>query len=215
MRTISPPPRRASGAAAAVLAVLALTACSTAPGGGSGTPGGAASSARTSQPGSAATNPAPGPSNVGGFDAAHAAQVLSPSVGLIIATTSGRSGSSEGSGFVFTSRGGTSYMLTNNHVVQGAGKLQVVMPDGRHYVATVQGTDALEDIGVLKINDTLPVAQFADSTRLQVGQPVVAIGSPLGSQGFGTVTTGVISALHRTLNNVGGTGRSPETLADV
>ncbi len=107
-------------------------------------------------------------------------------------------------------------MLTNNHVVQGARRVQVVMPDGRHFVADVQGTDQLEDVAVLKVPDSLPVAQFADSTKLQVGQPVVAIGSPLGSQGFGTVTTGVISALHRTLNNVGGgTGQSPENLADV
>src|SRR5262249_62079624 len=69
---------------------------------------------------------------------------------------------------------------------------------------------------VLRVNDTLPVAQFADSTRLQVGQPVVAIGSPLGSQGFGSVTTGVISALHRTLTGVGGgSGTSSENLADV
>ncbi|HKF77943.1 MAG TPA: trypsin-like peptidase domain-containing protein, partial [Candidatus Dormibacteraeota bacterium] len=68
---------------------------------------------------------------------------------------------------------------------------------------------------VLKVSDTLPVAQFADSTRLQVGQPVVAIGSPLGSQGFGSVTVGVISALHRTLNSVGGATASPESLADV
>jgi S1-C subfamily serine protease len=60
------------------------------------------------------------------------------------------------------------------------------------------------------------VAQFADSTRLQVGQPVVAIGSPQGSQGFGTVTVGAISALHRQLSNVaGGTAGQSESLADV
>jgi S1-C subfamily serine protease len=90
------------------------------------------------------------------------------------------------------------------------------MPDGRHYLTTVRGADPLEDVAVLKVNDNLPVALFADSTRVQVGQPVVAIGSPLGSQGFGTVTVGVISALHRTLPNVsGGTNRNSEALADV
>jgi S1-C subfamily serine protease len=161
---------------------------------------------------------APGPTNAGSFDAAHAAQVLGPSVGLVIATgvSGARSnGAAEGSGFVFSAQGGTSYLLTNNHVVQGARRVQVVMPDGRHYTVEVQGTDSIEDVAVLKVNDSLPVAQFADSTRLQVGQPVVAIGSPQGSQGFGTVTVGSISALHRQLSNVGGAGGQSESLADV
>jgi S1-C subfamily serine protease len=161
---------------------------------------------------------APGPTNAGSFDATHAAQVLGPSVGLVISTgvSGARSnGAAEGSGFVFSSQGGTSYMLTNNHVVQGARRVQIVMPDGRHYTVEVQGTDSIEDVAVLKIADSLPVAQFADSTRLQVGQPVVAIGSPQGSQGFGTVTVGAISALHRQLSNVGGGGGQSESLADV
>jgi S1-C subfamily serine protease len=211
------PSWRPAAAVAAGLAAATLAGCQTStPPSASRTPGRAASAAATSGP-VLPVNPAPGPSNVGTFDAAHAAAVLNPSVGLIIASGAGRSGSAaEGSGFAFSSQGGTSYVLTNNHVVQGARRVQVVMPDGRHFVADVQGTDQLEDVAVVKVSDTLPVAQFADSTRLQVGQPVVAIGSPLGSQGFGTVTTGVVSALHRTLNNVGGgAGQSPESLADV
>ena len=157
---------------------------------------------------------APGPTSQGTFDSVRAAQVLSPSVALIIVTTS--AGTGEGSGFVIQSQGGTSYLVTNNHVVEGGNKVQVVMPDGRHFIATVQGADQLEDVAVIKVADNLPVALFADSTRVQVGQPVVAIGSPLGSQGFGTVTVGVVSALHRTLPNVsGGENRSSETLADV
>jgi S1-C subfamily serine protease len=101
-------------------------------------------------------------------------------------------------------------------VVTGSSRVQVLMPDGRHFSADVQGTDPLEDVAVVKISDTLPSAQFADSTKILVGQPVVAIGSPLGSQGFGSVTTGVISALHRTLNGVsGGRGTQTENLADV
>jgi len=182
-------------------------------------------SPRPSAPSPSASGPAPaiaaapGPTNAGSFDATHAAQVLGPSVGLVISTgvSGARSnGAAEGSGFVFSSQGGTSYMLTNNHVVQGARRVQVVMPDGRHYTVDVQGTDSIEDVAVLKIADTLPVAQFADSTRLLVGQPVVAIGSPQGSQGFGTVTVGAISALHRQLSNVGGgSGGQSESLADV
>jgi S1-C subfamily serine protease len=161
-----------------------------------------------------APNAAPGPTNASGFDAVHAAQVLSPSVGLII--VSSRSGTAEGSGFVISTQGGTSYLATNNHVVSGSRTVEVLMPDGRHATADVQGADPLEDVAVVKMPDTLPVAQFADSTRVLVGQPVVAIGSPLGSQGFGTVTSGVVSALHRTLNNVGGgRGQQSESLADV
>lgn len=196
-------------------ALLAAVACSNPPSNPTGS-----TSPRPTSPAPRATGTppplaAPGPTNVGTFDAVHAAQVLGPSVGLIIA--SGRASSTaEGSGFVFSSQGGTSYVMTNNHVVEGANRLQVVMPDGRHFVASLQGTDPLEDVAVVKVTDSLPVAQFADSTRVQVGQPVVAIGSPLGSQNFGTVTTGVISALHRTLTDVGGgAGRTPENLADV
>ena len=65
------------------------------------------------------------------------------------------------------------------------------------------------------MHDTLPVATFADSKTVRPGQPVVAIGSPLGAQNLGTVTTGVISALHRTLTNVGGPGEGSENLPDV
>jgi S1-C subfamily serine protease len=173
------------------------------------TPGQQAGPAQT--PGQAV---APGPNSQGSFDSVHAAQVLSPSVALIIVTTS--AGTGEGSGFVIQSQAASSYLVTNNHVVEGGSKVLVVMPDGRHFTASVQGTDPLEDVAVIKVSDTLPVALFADSTRVQVGQPVVAIGSPLGSQGFGTVTVGVVSALHRTLPNVsGGDTRSSESLADV
>jgi S1-C subfamily serine protease len=157
---------------------------------------------------------APGPTSQGTFDSVHAAQVLSPSVALIIVNA--RGGTSEGSGFVIQSQGGVSYLATNNHVVDGSNRVQVVMPDGRHYTASIQGNDPLEDVAVVKVNDNLPVALFADSMRVQVGQPVVAIGSPLGSQGFGTVTVGVVSALHRELPQVsGGSASRPEQLVDV
>jgi len=160
-------------------------------------------------------NPGTGAAPTGvAFDAAHVAAVLGPAVAEIIVNTGG-SGVAEGSGFVVATGGRVSYIVTNNHVVEGARRVQVSMPDGRHYVAQVQGTDPQEDIAVVRVDDSLPVAQFADSTRVRVGQPVVAIGSPLGNQG--SVTVGVISALHRTLTNVGGgSGRTPgENLPDV
>lgn len=201
------------GVLAAVL--ILATACTTSPAGTARSPAAVSPSAGSATP--EASNPPPASTTGAGFDATHAAQVLGPSVGLIIASGAGsRGGNAEGSGFSFSSQAGTSYVLTNNHVIAGASRVQVVMPDGRHFVADVQGADQVNDVAVLKVSDRLPVAQFADSTKLQVGQPVVAIGSPLGSQGFGSVTTGVISALHRTLNNVGGGGAgSSESLADV
>jgi S1-C subfamily serine protease len=205
---------RAAGAASVA---AALAACSGATPASRGPARASASPvARASAP-VPAIDVAPGPTNVGSFDAAHAAAVLGPSVGLVIATgVSGTrgSGTAEGSAFAFSVQGGTSYLLTNNHVVDGARRVQVVMPDGNHFTADVQGTDAIEDVAVLKAAATLSPAQLADSQRLQVGQPVVAIGSPQGSQGFDTVTVGVISALHRSLQNVGG-GSQPENLSDV
>ena len=146
-----------------------------------------------------------------GFDPAHVAEVLAPAVGEIIVNTSG--GIATGSGFVIQAGGGTSYLMTNNHVVQGARKVQVLMLDGRHFTATVVGTDPIEDLAVVKVSDTLPVAQFGDSTRLRVGQPVVAIGSPLGQEG--SVTAGILSALHRTISAGGGQGQASETLPEV
>jgi S1-C subfamily serine protease len=206
------------GVVAALLLAVAA-ACSSQP----ASPAGQAQATASASPSAAAAAPptaaAAGPTSVGGFDAAHAAQVLGPAVGLVVATgVTGSRGTTndEGSAFVFSAQGGTSYLLTNNHVIEGARRVQVLMPDGRHFTVDVQAADPIEDVAVLKVNSTLPVAQLADSTRLQVGQPVVAIGSPQGSTGFDTVTVGIISALHRQLSGVGGgAGTQPENLNDV
>ncbi|HYW27345.1 MAG TPA: trypsin-like peptidase domain-containing protein [Terriglobales bacterium] len=206
----------------ALLATLVLAACSSqaaSPSPSPGRPQAAGSPSASAAPPAPATAAAVGPTSVAGFDAAHAAQVLGPAVGLVISTgVTGSRGTTneEGSAFVISAQGGTSYLLTNNHVVEGARRVQVLMPDGRHYTVDVHGADPIEDVAVLKVNDTLPVAQLADSTRLLVGQPVVAVGSPQGSSGFDTVTVGIISALHRQLSGVGGGGGTqPENLNDV
>ena len=197
--------------AAVFLAAFVLAACSSQAPASPGRP----QSAAAGSPTVAASAAAPGPTSAGSFDAAHAAQVLSPAVGLVIATgVPGARSAQEGSAFVFSVQGATSYLLTNNHVVQGAHRVVLLMPDGRHYTVDVQGADSIEDVAVLKVSDTLPAAQFADSTRLQAGTPVVAIGSPQGSSGFDSITVGVISALHRQLSGVGG-GVRPENLSDV
>lgn len=146
------------------------------------------------------------------FDPAHIAQVLGPAVAEVIVTTS--RGGGLGSGFVISNSNGSSYLVTNNHVVSGASHVVVLMPDGRHFTATIQGTDPIQDIAVVKVADgTLPLAQFGDSTKLVVGQPVAAIGSPLGNQS--TVTSGIISALHRSITAGSGGGTASEQLPDV
>ena len=147
------------------------------------------------------------------LDAARVAAAILPTTAEIIVQT--RGGTALGTGFVVAHGSGVSYLLTNNHVVEGARSVQVLMNDGRHWKADVKGTDPLEDLAVVSVPDaTLALAPFGDSTRAQVGQPVVAIGNPEGNQG--SVTMGVVSALHRTLTNVGGgAGSQGENLPDV
>lgn len=106
-----------------------------------------------------------------------------------------------GSGVILNTDG---YIVTNNHVVAGAGegKVTVSLSDGTSVEGKVIGTDPLTDLAVVKIdgNEKLPAIELGDSDTLQVGEPAIAIGNPLGLEFRGTVTTGVISALHRTVN---------------
>ena len=119
-----------------------------------------------------------------------AARVL-PSV-VSIETMSG-SGGGSGSGFVIDPNG---YLLTNNHVVANAMTIKVILNDGREYAAKVLGRDESYDLAVLKIKTTgLKALQFGDSDKVQVGDSVIAFGSPLGLSG--TVTQGIISAKDR------------------
>lgn len=149
----------------------------------------------------------------GGGDTVNVAKQLTPAVGTIIARES-TSASSLGSGFVIAHGSGTSFLLTNNHVVTGSSDLHVLMPDGQLFTATLVGADRLDDLAVVSVPDaSLPIATFGDSSQLQVGQSVIAIGSPLGNAS--SVTQGVISALHRTISAGNGAGTSTETLEDV
>ena len=123
-------------------------------------------------------------------------QVL-PSVVTIAAT--GASGSGTGSGEVIRSDG---YILTNNHVISIAangGSVQVLFSDGETVPATITGRDPQTDLAVLKIQPTehMKVITLGSSSSVVVGQPVVAIGAPLGLSG--TVTSGIVSALDRTV----------------
>jgi putative serine protease PepD len=102
-----------------------------------------------------------------------------------------------GSGFIVRSDG---YIVTNNHVVENARQLQVILRDqAKKYDARVVGTSPEDDVAVLKIDaQDLPTLNWADSGSLKVGQLAIAIGSPLGQQN--SVTKGVISALHRSIS---------------
>ncbi len=133
------------------------------------------------------------------------AQRVLPSVVSISTETT--SGSATGSGFIIESSG---YILTNNHVVDGAsgsGAITVTLNGGRTLPATIIGTDTAYDLAVLKISATnLKALQFGDSDKIQVGDPVIAVGSPLGLSG--TVTSGIISAKDRAVSAGGSSGES-------
>lgn len=101
-----------------------------------------------------------------------------------------------GSGVVMTADG---YIMTNNHVIDGASKITVTTSDDKEYEAKLVGTDSITDIAVLKISaKNLTPATYGNSDQLAVGDMAVAIGNPLGELG-GTVSAGIISALDREL----------------
>jgi len=108
-----------------------------------------------------------------------------------------QNGGAIGSGVIIDSRG---YIITNNHVVNGAQTIQVVLNDGTKLPAQLSGTDPPDDLAVLKIQPpgNMTVATIGDSSQLRVGQEVLAIGNPLGITQ--TVTNGIVSALGRTVS---------------
>jgi S1-C subfamily serine protease len=109
-------------------------------------------------------------------------------------------GEAAGTGMILTHNG---EVLTNNHVIEGASSIEVHI-EGRSkvYSATVVGVDPLKDVAVIKIEGVsdLPIVHFANSAQLQVGTPVVAIGNAFGLGGTPTVTSGAVTALHRSIS---------------
>ena len=98
------------------------------------------------------------------------------------------------------------YILTNNHVIQGAERIAITFSDGRMLEGELAGVCPSVDIAIIKVDAKgLPAVEFGDSDRLKVGQPVFAIGNPFGLPGGPTVTSGVISALGRTIRSRSGT----------
>ncbi|GAB2869665.1 trypsin-like peptidase domain-containing protein [Streptomyces deserti] len=120
------------------------------------------------------------------------AKAVSPSIVEINADSN--AGSSTGSGVIIT---GDGEIITNNHVISGASHIKVTTSDGKSYTAQVVGTDSKKDLALIKLEGAsgLKAATLGDSDGVQVGDEVVAIGSPEGLTG--TVTSGIVSALHR------------------
>jgi serine protease Do len=103
-----------------------------------------------------------------------------------------------GSGVIIDAGG---YIVTNNHVIEGASELNVTLSNGDEHPATLVGADPNNDLAVIKIErNNLPVARLGDSDRLKAGETAIAIGNPLGLAFSQTVTVGVISAKERIMN---------------
>ncbi|MDQ7807279.1 trypsin-like peptidase domain-containing protein [Amycolatopsis sp. A133] len=137
-------------------------------------------------------------SNSTSGDVSAVAAKVTPSVVQINVTTD--QGEAIGSGVILTSDG---RILTNAHVVDGAQNVVITTSDGKKYQASVVGADTKADIAVVQAQNAagLAAASLGDSSKLVVGQEVVAIGSPGGLQN--TVTTGIVSALNRNLSDIG------------
>ncbi|MCG3752006.1 trypsin-like peptidase domain-containing protein [Amycolatopsis sp. Poz14] len=192
-------PRKRPGRMAALVGATALAAALLGGGAGAaivGLTGGTSASSSTAS--TAATGQTISNTTASGDVSTVAAKVV-PSVVQVNVTT-GR-GTAIGSGVILTADG---RILTNAHVVEGAQTVTVTTSDGKKYQARVVGSDTKSDIAVLQAQGAsgLTAATLGDSSKLAVGQQVIAIGSPGGLQN--TVTTGIVSALNRPLSDVGG-----------
>jgi S1-C subfamily serine protease len=132
-----------------------------------------------------------------GMNAKAISALVTPTVVSISVTST--EGSGTGSGSIYKSSASTSYIITNNHVIESAvttGTIKVEFTNGDQVAATIVGRDPMYDLAVLAIKTgNLPTIAVGDSSKVSVGDPVLAIGSPLGLAS--TVTSGIISALNR------------------
>jgi S1-C subfamily serine protease len=119
---------------------------------------------------------------------------LGPTIVQLVVSVNGAN--TTGSGVIFRSDG---YILTNDHIVEGAQSVVAVMSDGARVSCRLVGADAATDLAVVKLDNSKPeaVATLGSSTELQVGQLAIAIGSPIGTAGGDSVTSGIISATDR------------------
>lgn len=106
-----------------------------------------------------------------------------------------------GSGVIYKKAGNKAYIVTNHHVIEGAQSIEVTLADGAKLPATLRGSDVWTDLAVLEVEgkEINTVAEFGDSDVLKAGEPVIAIGNPLGATFSGSVTKGIISGLERAI----------------
>jgi serine protease Do len=219
--TSRPAPRR-SGRRGSVLAT-ALLAAALASGSTAVIVAGVASnagSAAATAPASANAVPAGTTVNQTPSDITAVVAAATPSVVTITSETEARRGLSPfevpatgvGSGVILTADG---YILTNDHVIADSSSLTVMLEDGTEYPATVVKADPDHDLALVKVEATgLTPARIGDSTKIQVGQTAIAIGSPLGTY-TETVTKGIVSALDRTITVQDESTGQPHTLTGL
>lgn len=124
-----------------------------------------------------------------------AARVVPSTVAIVTSSVFGQGG---GSGVIYGSDG---YVITNHHVVEGNEQVSVIFADGASFPGRVIGSDPLTDIGVILVDrEDLAPLEIGSPSDLSIGEPVIAVGNPLGLEGGPTVTAGIISALDRTLD---------------
>ena len=121
----------------------------------------------------------------------------------------------EGSGVIYKKDGDTAYIVTNNHVISGAEKIDILLASGEKLSGELVGADTYSDIAVIKIaaDKVTTIAEFANSDTIKVGETAIAIGSPLGSVYANTVTQGIISSLSRTVTSQTEDGQTLSTNA--
>jgi len=201
--TVAAPPRRRS------VQVVALVAAGALLGGTGGVAAGVAlhndsPGTPAALSGSSAPVVSPSGMSTGGRSTSAVAAAVLPSV--VVLQVSGSGQSDTGSGVVLS---GDGYLLTNNHVVAAAssgGTIRATFNDGTSAAARIVGTDPASDLAVVKVaRSGLRAATLGSSATLKVGDPVLAIGSPLGLSG--TVTSGIVSALDRPVSTGGSSGR--------
>ncbi|MEU4103714.1 S1C family serine protease [Streptomyces tanashiensis] len=184
-----PSPRRRARRGVGLMAAVAIAAAAV--GGGTAT----LVQQLTSDPATTASSSTVSGTNVSASSrgtVAGVAEAVSPSIVEISAASN--AGKSTGSGVIITSDG---EIVTNNHVISGASSVTVQLSDGKTYRAEVVGTDPDKDLALIKLQGAsgLKAATLGDSSKVRVGDEVVAIGSPEGLTG--TVTSGIVSALDR------------------
>ncbi len=193
----NPAPRRFRGIVGPLVAVALISGLVS-----SGTTYAVATALNGGQSGTAATGNVTGvtlASTTSGSLASIIARANQSVVTITVDTTGGYFGQSAtgvGNGIIVSSNG---YILTNNHVVSGASSIQVTLPNGQNVTGTVYGTSSTTDLAIVKVNATgLTPATLGNSTTLQVGETVVAIGDPLG-QFANSASAGIVSGLNRSV----------------